>query len=440
MAERFKNTVQAWEPWNEANVATFGGHTMDEICAYQKAAYLGFKTGNPDVTVCWNATTGKPTDRQTDTVLQNETWSYFDTYNIHSYDWCHDYQRLWKPALQAACGKPLWITESDRGMKFDSDSATRDLTPENDRLKAQYVTQSYASSLGAGAQRHFHFILGEYSEGTTQFGLLRKDLTPRPGYVALAALGRLLCGARCLGRLEEPGVPQLHAYAFRGQVDGRECDVLIVWAEDNVDWPQRGQATCQWRLPRDLHPTACYDYLGRKQATTFPPAITSAPLYVLLPPGQCDMLPLHTASVAARRSESRCDIVLQCLMPKESARRIKRIAWAWEIEHMVEPNVATPVAICLYNFADHRVHGTVAVERIPAGCRFDVDSWVVSLEPMERRELQVHATLSKDLTSNADGNWIKLRGDFGADGAPVLAFRLNANVENAQPQGSASKQ
>ena len=66
MSQRFRGTVQAWEPWNESNVATFGGHTMDEICSYQKAAWLGFKAGDPNVTVCWNATTAKPTERQTD--------------------------------------------------------------------------------------------------------------------------------------------------------------------------------------------------------------------------------------------------------------------------------------------------------------------------------------------------------------------------------------
>jgi hypothetical protein len=48
--------------------------------------------------------------------------------------------------------------------------------------------------------QHFHFILGHYHEPNgVQFGLLRRDLTPRPAYVALAAVGRLLAGARTLG-------------------------------------------------------------------------------------------------------------------------------------------------------------------------------------------------------------------------------------------------
>ncbi len=252
MSTRFQGRVQAWEPWNEANVTTFGGHTIDELCSYQKAAYLGFKAGDSDVTVCWNATTGAPTERQTDGVLLNEVWNYFDTYNIHTYDWSHDYERLWRPARRAACGKPLWITESDRGMTYEPSSATHDLSRENERLKAQYVAQSYATSLSVGANRHFHFILGQYDEGSTQFGLLRHDLTPRSGYVALAALGRLLAGARSLGRYELTDRPDVHIYAFRGHPDGHPRDVLVAWTEQRVDWSAQAQPRFSGSSRREL--------------------------------------------------------------------------------------------------------------------------------------------------------------------------------------------
>ena len=54
MAERFHGKVIAWEPWNEGNAGNFGGYTLDELCTIQKAAYLGFKAGDPALTVCWN--------------------------------------------------------------------------------------------------------------------------------------------------------------------------------------------------------------------------------------------------------------------------------------------------------------------------------------------------------------------------------------------------
>ncbi len=422
LSRRFQGHVQAWEPWNEANVATFGGHTMDEICSYQKAACLGFKAGDPQVTVCWNATTGVPTDDQTTAVLENETWPYFDTYNIHTYDWSHGYAALWEPVRRAACGKPLWITESDRGMEFDPSSTRRDLSSDNDRKKAQYVTQSYVTSLFAGAHRHFHFILGEYSEGKTQFGLLRDDLTPRPGYVALAALGRLLAGARCLGRYATDEQPNMHLYAFRGQPDGDARDVVVGWAETTADWPERGVCTMPWSPPAEWHIEKCFDYLGRPVAVETVTALTSAPICLVVPLGTCDRLPLRLPSRSELRTGSPCPVVLQCLLPRGTSERVERQAWAWEIEHTLPSEKDVEVPLYIYNFSDQVAHGTVTLEQLPAGTRFSPDHWDVDLEPQERRLLPAQVRIPQDSGSE----WIKIRGDFGPVGRPVLALRLRS--------------
>ena len=426
MARRCKGLVQAWEPWNEANVANFGGHTMDEICSYQKAAFLGFKAGDGEVTVCWNATTATPTERQTEAVLLNETWSYFDTYNIHTYDWAHDYERLWAPTRRAACGKPLWITESDRGMKSETTSPHHDLSAINRRLKAQYVTQSYVKSLHAGANRHFHFILGQYGEGKTQFGLLRHDKTPRPGYVALAGLGRFLAGARCLGRLEQSGTPDVHVYGFRARPDGVGRDVLVAWAEKNVDWPDRGKAKCDWQLPEGLEVERSFDYLGREVAVANPVGLTSSPIFLLLGEGECDRFELTRPEKWERRVDDVCPVVLQCAMPRGTAKDIKRIPWASEYEYVIEAGRPCKVPIYAYHFGSEALRGTVRLEGLPAGCSAEPRNWDVEIEPMGRIALATEVTITKEMTSEAEDIWFTLRGDFGAVGRPVLAFRLVA--------------
>lgn len=424
MSQRFRGTVQAWEPWNEPNVATFGGHTFDEICSYQKAAFLGFKAGDPDVTVCWSVTTGVPTDRQTNCVLENETWPYFDTYNLHTYDWPDAYERLWEPARRAACGKPLWVTESDRGMHFDPQETHRDLSCANDRRKAQFLAQSYATSLFAGAARHFHFILGEYTEGPTQFGLLRHDMTPRRGYVALAAIGRLLTDAVCLGRWEWPGRPELHVIAFRGRPDGRPHDVLVAWAEQPVDWEHRGAVSAAWPWPADVPVTACYDYLGRTVTAGVPAELTSSPIFVVLPLGTCERWALRRVATSEPRPGDASPIVLQCLMPKDTSVRVERIEWAWEYEHGVVPGQATDLPLFVYNFSQHEVSGSIAVETLPDGVTIQPDRWHVHLPPMGREPLAARVTLApQDHWSQTD-RWIKLCGQFGDAGQPVLAFRL----------------
>ncbi len=424
MSQRYQGRVQAWEPWNEANVANFGGHTMDEICSYQKAAYLGFRAGDSGVTVCWNAITGIPTERQTDAILLNEAWSYFDTYNIHTYDWADGYERLWGPARRAACGKPLWITESDRGMAMDSHSPTQDLSPQNQLLKAQYITQSYVQSLHAGAHRHFHFVLGQYREGNTQFGLLRYDMTPRPGYVALATLGRLLAGARRLGRFEQADHAELHAYAMRARPQGREQDVLILWAEKNVDWPDRGKMAIDWRVPSDLQIEHAYDYLGRTRPLDNQYTLTSAPLFLLLPKGECDRLPLTRSTASPRRPDVPSSVVLQCALPRGSAVKLERIPWAWEYEYAFRPGVEREVPVYVYNFGSKAIRGTVRLERAPEGCQVQPDQWSIELQPMERRQLTARVVVSGERTGQADNDWILLRGDLDVDHQPVVAFRF----------------
>ena len=192
-AARFQDTVQAWQPWNEGNISNFGGHTGDELSSHQKAAYLGFKEGNPDATVCLGPYAGKFSENHYQGMIHNQVGSYFDIFCFHSYDWHHDYPRLRPWAFRATGGKPMWISESDRGMLADPESADGDFTWEYEKLKASFIIQSMASSLASGVARQFHFVLPWYMErnNTIQFGLSRKAGSPRMGYAALAATGRL---------------------------------------------------------------------------------------------------------------------------------------------------------------------------------------------------------------------------------------------------------
>jgi len=426
MAKRYKGRVQAWEPWNEANVATFGGHTSDEMCAYQTAAYLGFKAGDPNLIVCWNVSTAVPTMLHTRLVLANETWPYFDTYNIHTYDWPDSYERLWRPVHIAACGRPIWVTESDRGLQYVGPEPWCELSREGERQKAEFMAQSYASSLFAGADRHFHFILGNYYEPSkVQFGLLRLDQTPRPSYVAMAAVGRFLAGAECLGRWNLTGRPDAQVYAFRAEPDGKARDVLVAWAEKPGDWSQRGKTTVPWSLPRAVAVDRVYDYLGRLLESGVPERLQSTPVFVLLRTGDASELPLEPPP---RRSEARpgevCPVVLQLHMPGSTSVNVQQIPWASDYEHRVEPETKTVLPFYAYNFSDEPLQGRITVDHAPEGWRLEPKAWNVTLEPMGRTALPCCFFMpgrDRDKTSDC---WIRLRGDFGKAGRPVLVFRL----------------
>ena len=408
MAQRYKGRVLAWEPWNEANITVFGGHTIDEMCTHQKAAYLGYKAGNPDLTVCWNVFAGAGTPLHTKGVLENETWSYFETYNIHSYQKPDDYLKQFAPAREAACGRPIWITECGVRAMAKTGRPWSELSREDEIRQAEFIAHSYASSLFAGVNRHFFFILGNYHENQVQFGLLRHDQTPRPGYVVLATLGRFLAGAGCLGRWIPKENPTLRVYAFQSRPDGKHRDVLIIWSEKPAEWP----------LPKNLPVEAVYDYLGRPFEKNIPDKIDSASVFVLLPKDAARKLPLESPKrSSAFRGGKASPVVLQLRMHQNST-NLKRQA------HTVPSGKETNLNLFAYNFSDKTVSGTITTEIVPQGCELVPERWEITLEPMERKSLPAHVTINASGGDATNEGWIKLRGDFADAGRPVLAFRL----------------
>ena len=422
LAKRFQGRVAAWEPWNEANVATFGGHTVDQMCSWQKAAWLGFKAGDPDVIVGWNPTAAVPTAQHTEGVLANEAWPYFDTYNIHTYDWSHGYAGLWKPARDAAAGRPIWVTEADRGTPHLKNAPWFDQEPRLERLKAEWMAQAYASSLFAGAQRHFHFILGNYHEANgVQFGLLRLDLTPRPAYAALAALGRYLAGAKVLGRWR-PG-EDVQVYAFRARPNGEECDVLVAWAEKEVDWEHRGRATSDWQLPSQLAVREVVDYLGRPLGTRWPTPLTSAPIFVLLPPGQAARLPLENPPpLAVRRPGAPSPVVMQLSLPHSVVQKVEDLPWSEGYVYGTPVDRPLELTVHLYNFAAAAAAGRLQILRQPKDWDVALETNQFQLAPMERGARA--GTLRVPSGTETRDGWVVLRADCATDGQPVLAFRV----------------
>lgn len=426
MGERFRGRVQAWEPWNEANIEPFGAHAIDEMCSFQKAAFLGFRAGDPEAIVGWNAYAGIPAAGHARGVIENEAWPYFDTYNIHTYDLPHTYLENWAPAREAACGRPLWITESDRGMRYATEGPWYDLSPADELRKAEFLAQSYASSLAAGASRHFHFILGNYQESWNgvQFGLLRLDLTPRPAYVALAAIGRLLAGARCLGRWTIPGEPDARVIAFRATPDGRARDVLVAWAEKPADWPARGEATASWALPEGVAVGEVLDFLGRPKGREVPRILRCAPIFVLLRAGDAERLPLEPPPRPDPRREGvPSAVVLQLRIPGGAVVPFSERPWSQGFERTFEGEEAT-LAIFAYNFGEERARGRICVEKIPGGWSLEPPTWEMEIAPMGCESFEARLRIPAAARGAFPESWVKLRGEFGRAGRPALAFRI----------------
>jgi len=411
MAVRFRGQILAWEPRNEADLDMFGGHTVDEMCSYQKAAYLGFKRGTPQVTVCWNVF-GLPTSLHRDGVLNNEAWPYFDTYNTHTYSRPEHYLRQLATIREGACGRPIWLTECGKPALYVDGKEPRDPTIENMRQQAEFIARSYACSLFSGVDRHFFYILGDgIGQPTMSYGLLRRDFTPRPAYPAMAAVGRFLAGAKCIGRVT-PSV-----YAFRAWPDGVERDVLIAW----------GSAGAPCTIPASATVESVHDFLGRRLGPEIPRENGMRPIFVVMPKGSARSLSLESPPERSpRRAGTPSPVVLQVSMPRQSTRLTDQ---AYEIP----ADRPSQIPLYVYNFGDETTTGVLRIEDQPASLAAKLDSAPIRLAPMERRRILVSVVPRGPARELAAGVQVKIRGDFGGNGRPVVAFRLVVNPAELVP-------
>ena len=397
-AERWKGKVGAFEPWNEADIAVFGGHTGSEMATLQKAAYLGLKDGNPGVIACLNVFAIRRASTLED-FNRNKAWPYFDTYNLHHYEALDEYASLYADHRAVSAGRPMWVTEGSIRVRWQ-DEELKELTNLDLRRQSERLLKTYALELHEGVENFFYFVLPHYTEHRLQYGLLRSDLTPRPGFVAAAAVGRLLADAKPLGRVDSPD-PDLHGYLFATKTDGEDSEVLVLWSSRKTIMP----------LPEP--PRAIFDHLGRERAvTSHQVEVNNAPLYAVLERNARPPL-VPPPEPPARLPAEPARVVIQALLPKEET-------VLQESAYFMEPGGGKNIPLYLYNFGNTPARGRLEVTP-PAAWEAALESQV-ELAPGERREL------SLALRDPGESEWseaiVRISGDFGDAGEAVLSFRL----------------
>ena len=402
MAKRWAGQVTAFEPWNEADIDVFGGHTGAEMASMQKASYLALKAGNPEVIGCLNvfALAQKAILRD---LNANEAWPYFDTFNLHHYAPTDQYPGLYAEFRASGAGRPMWVTEFAVPVPWSGDEKRKEPSDADLRVQAQRVAQVFAASLHEGPAVSFYFLLPHYAEGKTQFGVIRADLTPRPAFVALAAVGRVLADARPLGRLKN--VPQsVRAFLFRARPDGQDREVLVAWAKD-------GQA--EVALP--VAPEAVIDHLGRAIAGAGAALkLSTAPVFAILPAGSDARIVLEAPPAPAPKLPGEASpVVLQAVWPKQR-RALDKSAYRLGTER------PETIPVFVYNFSEQPVEGKLSTA-IPEGWHIQLPARV-KVGPGEKVELALVVNCRAAATPLTQT--IRIAGDFGKAGKPVLAISV----------------
>jgi hypothetical protein len=400
IARRWKGQVEAFEPWNEAEIDVFGGHTGAEMAALQKAAYWGLKAGNPDAIACLNVFAHERQATLED-FAANEAWPYFDTCNLHHYVPVERYPRWYAAFRGISGGRPLWVSEFAMPVEW-ADEATKEPSDPALRTQAERLPISFAASLHEAPAATFYFILPNYVEGKTQFGIIHADLTPRPAYLALAAVGRFLADAHPLGRLKSDR-DDVHAYLFRARPDGQETEVLLAWSGDKPA-----------ELNLQVAPTATFDHLGRmmeEHAARL--KLSRRPIYALLPPDSAKRLPLDPPPAMPPRREAKpSPIVLQAYLPPDQI----------SVDHSayrIPADGPQTISIFVYNFGDQPATGKLSLSA-PKALKVSLPD-KVDIAPGERKEIPLMFS-GADIAPTVQT--ISVNGDFGPAGRAVISTRI----------------
>ncbi len=409
IAARWAGQVHAFEPWNEADIQVFGGHTGVEMASLQKAAYWGIKSGNPKAIVCLNVF-ALHNRAQLEDLAANEAWPYFETFNLHHYAAFDAYPALYADFRGVSAGRPLWVTECAMPVRWSGDEQKKELSDHDLYEQARRLPKVFAGSLHEGSRATFYFLLPHYVEGPTQFGILRSDLTPRPAYVALAAVGRLLPDARPLGRIRHD---RYRIYSFSTKPDGNPDVVWIAWSD---------QGPGEYSLP--AVPQEAYDHLGRPMPLSKEVALSAAPQYFVFaaqPEAELDPPP----PPSEWRTGEPCPLVFQTLWP-EGETDLQQSAY-----HI--PAEGAEVPLFLYHFGSTVASADVRVEG-PRGWKIELPRRA-EIRPGERLEWTLKAQPPDGSTDGTptEPQTIRVSADFGSLGKSVLSFRVMRKGSTPKP-------
>ncbi len=258
-ARQFKGRTVAWEFWNEPDLKK--EIPAWDFAASQKAAYLGFKKGNPDVNVLNGSISNiHRAAGMLRLLLDNGMGDYYDTFNLHTYLAPKYHARVMREtqSLLAAYGlekKPLWVTEVGLAYEGNGDVAPlqagsdrREHGPDQAKAQAERVVTAEITLHALGAQRVFFFVLPAFNEasGNKVWGLLRWDWMVKPGFVALSNLTNQLGDAQLLGDYALGSGVQAYLFAQRGtskNASRKGTQTLVIWSnvDRTISFPYAGE-------------------------------------------------------------------------------------------------------------------------------------------------------------------------------------------------------
>jgi len=405
-ALHFQGRVQTWEVWNEADIREFSPETGDAYAAFLKAAYLGFKRGNPEVQVT-QVSMALGAGSFEEALFRNDTAAYMDIFNYHIYDQPSVYPARAQGHFDLMDqyrlpGMPVWLTEA--GIVLQAVSGT--LSNADRQKQADFIPKSYAMSLASSTDRHFFFVFPHYLENGHEFGALDAQMRPYPGYQALKSVTAMLGKAAYLGRVKLGEGRGLDAHLFDNGID----HTLIIWHDG-------GPVTVP--LPQAAKGASIYncmgDEIGKAGATLDAGA---SPRYLRTAKGaiHADGKSLATRRVFGPRPPASTTVVRVVPPAGLGGKDIEA--------YRVKAGQSIDLQVEVYNFSDHAGESRCVVEP-PPGWQANPSTFSAPIGAMGRQTRTVSVLPGSAGGLRRQTLRFNLEGPAGSSGTAVLDVLLD---------------
>jgi len=434
-ARNFSGRTSVWEFWNEPDLKR--DIPVWDFVAAQKAAWLGFKRGDPGVRVLNGSLSNIHRFAGVlDGMFENGLSAYHDIFNLHTYLVPKHHHRVIDAtfATLAKHGedkRAIWVTEV--GLAYEGNgelpplqegSPNREHGAEQARAQAERVVTAEVTLHALGAERVFFFVLPPFNEaeGRKAWGLLRWDWLVKPGYVSLANLTAQLGDARVLGAYDVADGVTGWLFEQLGTAPNearRGTQTLVLWAGVNQ--------TVRHAFPPQQEPLEFVDLMGKTSAlkprTSGPAAgqyafkVGTSPVYVNGLRGLVPTRPAPRREVAPLVLPTPAEV-------RDERSTVLRVRLGEEFKNVTQLYAPFPakdtvsLTVDVFNFSETAIRG--ALKNLGGGYELlDAPSEVV-VPPMGRGAVSVRVRFDATARNAAQATVLRLGGDFaGRVVAPV---------------------
>ena len=239
LVRHFKGKVKLYEVWNEWDIGIGGTTpgTAETYVALLERVYRRIKAIDPSITVYGGGMTPSGVSRGwLEAMLKAGGLKHLDEVSIHTYNysnsgrertpesWAEQVAQTQQLLQRYSGGKAVPLTVTEMGWPTQID---RRGTPPD--IAAAYVARMFLLAKTMPYLRGVWYYDYQddgwkHSYNEDNFGLLRPDLTPKPGYFALADLAKWLGDAEYLGRADAADA-DIWVLRFR-RADGKQTWAL----------------------------------------------------------------------------------------------------------------------------------------------------------------------------------------------------------------------